>query len=174
MAIIGDSRAIEEEAERLLEALSAEKVHPLVLEAGFKEYSNASKNEVVARVARAFVPPPKGALLARLLFIRTPENETSMRTAFLANLRSPYAEARKFSLLGLKQVGHEALMDLALLSLRDDADQVLATALDLLLPAAKTNRSLWTLLQGFYATHKGQEAFHMSIGLLEAHGIASR
>ena len=33
------------------------------------------------------------------------------------------------------------------------------------------NPEVWSFLQGFYETHKGKEEFHMSVSLLEAHGI---
>jgi hypothetical protein len=56
--------------------------------------------------------------------------------------------------------------------MRDDSDQVLAAAIDILLPGAKEDPNLWGFLQGFYVTHKGKDAFHMSVSLLEAHGIA--
>ncbi len=169
---MADANLIQDEANRLQEVLTAEKVHPLVLEEGFTEFSNASKNALVARVARTFAPHPSGKLLARLLFIRTADNEAAMRTAFVANLRSPDAEARKASLYGLAELGHEALQDLALLSMRDEADQVLTAALNILLPIAKETPNLWAYLQNLYTTLQGKETLHMSLSLLEAHGIA--
>ena len=110
---MADSEAIQQEADRLYAILNDEDVPKKVMLSGFVQYSAASKNQVVARIARTFEPPPQGALLARLLFIRTGDNQRSMRNAFIANLRSPHADARKFSLLGLKELGYEALPDLA-------------------------------------------------------------
>jgi hypothetical protein len=169
--IHANRKAIDSEADRLFKVLNAEEIPKKVLLAGFVEYSDSSKNELVARLLRTIAPPAKGALLGRLLYIRTPENEKLMRTLFLTNLRSPDADARKMSLFGLKELGHTGLADLALLSMRDDSDRVLAMALEILLPGAKADRSQWAFLQAFYSAHKDMDAYHMSLSLLEAHGI---
>lgn len=166
------SKAAQEEADRLHEALSDE-VPKKVLLSGFKEYSEASKNEVVARVLRSISPAPEAGLLARLPFIRTAANEASLRTIFLTNLRSPHAEARKASLTNLKELRHPGLADLALLSLRDESDSVLALALSFLLPGAKEDPSVKAFLEALHAARKGREEYHMSVSLLEAHGIGA-
>jgi hypothetical protein len=164
---------IAEDAERLYKILNEEDIGKKILLSGFVEYSDATKHAVVQRLLRTYDPAPSGKLLARLLYIRTSENEAGMRTLFLANLRSPQPDARRITLFGLKELKHPALLDLALLSMRDDADQVLAVALEILLPETKSNADLRAYLQGFYAAHQGKGEFHMSCSLLEAHGIVS-
>ena len=160
-----------EEIDRLFELLTVEDLPPAAALSGFGALSAESKNEVVSRVARTLDPPPSGKVLARLLMIQTDENRADMQTAFLANLRSPYPEARHASLYGLAQLNYPGFTDLAILSLRDDSDQVLATACDLLLSKAKQEPRLWKILQDVYAVHKGDPQFHMTVSLLEAHGI---
>jgi len=164
---------ITEDAERLYQTLNEEDLGKRVLLAGFVEYSDTTKLAVVARLLRTYAPAPSGRLLARLLYIRTTENEPAMRTVFLANLRSPNPDARRISLFGLKELRHPALLDLALVSMRDDSDQVVAIALEILLPETKANADLRSYLQDFYAAHQGKSEFYMSCSLLEAHGIVS-
>jgi len=168
---MANSNGVAEETDRLLAVLNADEVPPHLLEAGLPDFSVASKNELVARVARTFAPAPSGRLLARLQFILTDQNKPDMVTAYVVNLRSPQAEARKFSLYGLQQLEHPALTDLALLSLRDDNDEVLFAACHILLPQARQEARLWKILQGVYAVHQGQKKFYMSMSLLEGHGI---
>jgi hypothetical protein len=164
--------SVEEEADRLFEILNADDLPLVIATSGLNAFSDASKNAVVARAARSFVPAPAGHLLGRLHMIRTDENKADMQTAFLANLRSPYPDARRASLRGLGELDYPGFTDLAILSLRDDTDEVLVTACDLLLPQAKDDPHLWKILQDVYAMHKGDPRFHMTMSLLEAHGIA--
>jgi hypothetical protein len=160
-----------QEVEELLEILNFHDVPLNQLEACFEEFSIEAKNELVARVAQTFDPPPKGKLLARLLFILTEENKSDMTNAFIENLRSSYPEARKASLYGLEKLAHPGIVDFALNALRDDNDQVLVAAVTILLPKARENIHIWRFLQGFYTIHKGEEDFYGSTSLLEAHGI---
>jgi len=168
---MSDTKTIQEDADRLYTALSNDDIPKTVLASGFQDFSDACKNEVVVRVTQMYRPSPTGALLARLILIQTPENSEIMRAAFVASLRSADPEARKFCLYGLKELGHEALSDLALASMRDDTDTITSTALTILLPTAKEDENLLAFLQEFYVANKDNEAFHMSISLLEAHGI---
>jgi len=66
---------------------------------------------------------------------------------------------------------YDAAPDFALASMRDDADQVLAVAIDLLLPLVKDDRNPRSFPQGFYASHRGREGVHLRMSLLEAYGI---
>lgn len=159
-----------QEAEQLYQILNADAVHPAVLE-GLQNYSADSKNELVARVAQTFEPAPPPRVLARLLFLLTDENRTGVTTAFLVNLRSPYPEARKACLYGLQKLEYPAIIELALHALRDEDDQVVAAACDLLLLKAKQDLQLWTLLQQVYAARKATKGFHLTNSLLEAHNI---
>lgn len=159
------------EAARLEEFLGREEIHPLIIERTLQEFSDASKNELVARLARTFNPPPLGRLLSRLLYIRTPENEPNMMTLFLTNLRSPNQDARAASLLGLNALNHPNIFEFALSALRDDHDLVLFAACNVLLPKAKDDPNLSKILQDVYAAHAGDPSFHMSMSLLEAHSI---
>jgi len=170
-AVMTDERDIQEEAERLYAVLSDHYLPKLVAQSGFAEYSAASKDEVVARVARTHTPTPEGALIARLLFIRTPENEENLQTVFLANLHAPDAEARKFSLYGLKELHHPALADLAFTAMHDPSDPVMVAALNVLLPDVKKDPVRWAFLQNFYLAHRDGQEFHMSVAILQANGI---
>lgn len=165
------SMGTDEEVDQLFNILNAEDIRPDKLESGFKDFSVESKNELVARIARTFDPPPQGRLLARLLFILTNDNKSDMVTALIANLRSPYPEARKASLYGLDGLEHPGIVDFALNSLRDNSDQVLVAASAILLSKARQDVRVWKLLQGFYAIHKDKEEFYGVTTLLEAHGI---
>lgn len=165
------SMEIDSEVQRLLELLNAEDLRPAELEFGLQEFSVESKNELVARAARTFDPPPEGRFLARLLFIMTDENRSDMQLALIANLRSPHPEARRASLYGLEQLGHPGVVDFALNALRDDSDQVLAAACSILLSRAKEDSRIRQLLHGFYKTHRGQDEFYGVTSLLEAHGV---
>src|SRR4029077_3386125 len=160
-----------EEIDRLFELLSVEDLPPAAALSSFSTFSDESKNEVMARIAQTLNPAPSGKVLARLPNILTDENKTDMETAFLANLRSPHPNARRASLYGLAQLNYPGFTDLAILSLRDDSDQVLAAACDLLLARAKQEPRLWKILQDVYRVHKGDPQFHMTMSLLEAHGI---
>lgn len=159
------------DADRLLKFLNAEKPSKVDLNTKFDQFSDAVKLEVAKRLAETFEPPPSGPVLSRLTFIKTVENTPFLRLTYLGNLRSPDASARAACLYGLKDIGYERLSDLALLSLRDDADEVCAAAVDLMLPDAKKNPSLSKLLGGLHAARKGNARFHMTVSLLEAHQL---
>jgi hypothetical protein len=163
--------SVKEEADSLFDLLNAEELPPTIAITGLDRFGAESKNELVARVARAFDPIPRGQLLFRLLLILTDENKADMEMAFLVNLRSPDPQARRASLYGLATLNYPGFIDLAILSLRDDSDQVLATACDLLLPKAKEDPRLWKILQDVYSIHKGDPQFYMTVSILEAHGI---
>jgi len=160
------------EADRLFEILNAHSAHPTVLDAAGREFSDAVKDEVLVRVARMFDPPPHGALLNRLLFILTERNKPLVATAFIANLRSPLPEARQASLQGLEKLDHPALVPLALLSVRDDVDGVVAVACQILAAKAKGDPSIWGLLRSAYVSRIGRKEFYLSNSILEANGVA--
>ena len=168
-----NSATIKSESERLYEFLSEDKLHPLELEEKSKTASPESKNELMRRLAHMFEPAPPGRVLARLAYMLTPQNRADMTTAFLFNLRAKEPEARVSSLYGLAKLEYPNLDGLALVALRDDADVVLAAACQILLPKTKHDATLLKILQAVYAAHKGDSAFHMSVSLLEAHGIAN-
>jgi hypothetical protein len=156
------------EAERLLEVLNAYHVPPEDLEAGLPDFSVESKNKVAALVAGASVPPPPARLLARLLFIRTGENEADVAAALTANLESPEPEARAASLYGLQQLRHPGLVEFARGALADNAGGVLLAACSILVPEAKGDPALLQTLQEVYASRAGQKEFHASANLLKA------
>jgi len=159
-----------QEIDQLYNVVNADAVSPGILER-LKDFSVESKNQLVARIAQTFEPAPPATVLARLLFILTEENRSDVMTAFLVNLRSPYSDARKASLFGLERLEHPGIVDFALNSLRDDEDQVLVAACDILVRKAKEQPQIWELLKSFYAAHKGRENFYGITNLLEAHGI---
>jgi hypothetical protein len=159
------------EVDRLRALLNAYHVSPDTIEAGFKEFSLESKNELVAQIARTFEPAPSGKLLARLLFILTDQNREDMMTAFLSNLHSSDPEARAASLAGLAKLGHPHIVDFALASLRDTSDLVVVAACNILIPTAKQDPRLWKILQELYIARKGNPEFHMSTSFLEAHAV---
>jgi hypothetical protein len=159
-----------EKADKLLSILSAEEVQRAFWESGLNEFSAEERNEAVARVARTSEPAPPGRLLARLLFIVTDQNKPDMIAAFLANLNSPDPDARKASLYGLQELGNPGVTDFALAALRDSSDQVITAACTVLLPQAKQDPRLWTILRDLYAAHQGKTEFHMSNSFLQAHG----
>lgn len=159
------------EADRLFNTLNAENVRPDLLESGFPDFSDDSKNAVAKRVAQTFEPPPSGKLLARLQFILTAQNRSDVTAAFVFNLRSPDPAARKFSLYGLEKLRHPATGDFALLLLRDTDDQVSYAACFILFPQAKQNARLWNTLRNLYAARKGKPEFYLSTGFLQDQGI---
>jgi len=161
-----------DEATQLEHFLDGGGLHPLILETKLKEFSEASKNELVARLARTFTPPPGGRLLMRLLYIRTPENEANLTTLYITNLHSPNEGARAASLHGLRELNHPNVFEFALAALRDDDDRVLFEACTILLPQAKEDPNMIRILQDVHAQHAGDTNFHMTTSLLEAHGIA--
>lgn len=166
-----ESNDIADEAERLRAFLSSPSVHPAVMETRLKEFDDAAKNELVARIARTFNPPPPGRLLTRLLFIRTPENEADMTTLYIANLRSPSVSARAASLNGLNELKHPLAYDFAVSALRDDEDPVLFAACNILLPKAQDDPNVRRILQEVRAQHAGDAKFHLTTSLLASHGI---
>jgi hypothetical protein len=168
MAII---RGVDEEADRLYELLAESDPSLVEMEAGFPDYSVESKLAVVERVARTFAPPPGGSLVARLLMIRTPQNEAALRRVLVANLRSADPQARRVSLHGLRETGHPDVAELAISALRDEEDAVVATAIEILAPLARDDVRLRSFLEDFAFSRRGDERFHMSLGLLEAHGV---
>jgi len=159
------------EAGRLQSALGANSVSPLVIESGFREFSAASKNELVAWLAQRHETWPSGKVLARLPFILTPQNKVGMGAVFLRNLRSPSAEARTSCLYGLERLAHPQLQQSAEMLLRDEWDDVLVAACTLLVPQAAQDPRVWKQLHGLYVSHSGQTRFHASNALLEAHGL---
>jgi hypothetical protein len=161
----------QQEVEQLKQMLSAEEIpHALIL-SGFAEFSDEVKNALVAQAAQTFEPPLPGKLVARLIFLLTDGNRANMQRVFVNNLRAPDPGARKASLYGLEKLEHPALVDFALHALRDDADQMLAPACDILLRKAENDPVVRKLLRSFYEAYKGKPEFYSVRTLLEAHGI---
>lgn len=162
---------VRQETERLFELLNAEDLPPGVIVSELEQLSVESKNELVSKIASTFDPEPSGQILARLTLILTEENKTDIERAFITNIRSSDPQARKASLYGLAKLNYSGFIDLAILSLRDDSDQVSAIACDLLIPKAKQDPKLRKILQDVYSIHKDDTRFHMTVSLLKAHGI---
>jgi len=162
---------IEQDTTRLLKILNANKVSPDVLEQKVPAFSDESKDEAVKRVSKQPKHEPSGRLLARLPLVRTPSNEATMSAVFEANLDSPDPASRRSSLYGLEKLEHPRLTQLAVPLLDDEDDTVLYAACHVLLPPARADWELWQKLQAVYRAHKGDEKFHMSMSLLEAHDI---
>ncbi|MCB9152037.1 MAG: HEAT repeat domain-containing protein [Caldilineaceae bacterium] len=160
-----------DETTQLMNLLESVDIQPHLLEGGLAQFSDKAKNAAAAKIASAFAPPPPGRVLGRLLYILTPENRTQIETALIANLRSPDASARRFSLYGLDQLAHSASVDFALQALRDDDESVALAATTILLAKAKDEPNIKSLLQGFYQTSKQQGAFETVVNLLETHGF---
>lgn len=168
-----DTNKVADEVDRLLKALDAEELAPDFLSSVTNNYSVESRNEVVSRIALTFDPIPQGRLLGRLLFTRTEQNKDEMAIAFIANLHSSDAPARVSGLYGLETLEHPWVNEFALLSLRDNADDVVYAACQILLPAAKQDARILNILQEVYAARQGNTQFNRSVNLLRAQGIAS-
>jgi hypothetical protein len=166
-----ESNAAVTDADKLFDILNSDKVHPTVLDSAVKNFSDATKNQVVTRVVTTFEPPVRAALLTRLLFILTEQNRAEMSAAFIANLRSPLPEARKASLQGLEKLKHPALDEFALLSLRDDSDGILSIACQILVPRAQRDPTFWKVLHSAYRARAGKREYYLSNSILEAHGL---
>jgi hypothetical protein len=137
----------------------------------FDRFSAQAKDALVADVARQFDPPPAAQLLARLQWIATDANRPAITQIYLANLRSPDAQARRASLQGLETLGYPQLTDVALAALRDGADAVVGAAAQMLLPLAQREGRVRGLLGGVAAAHRDDPDFHVTTSLLSAHGI---
>lgn len=168
---MANANRVIDETEHLLEILNQVRVHPAVLESDFRDFSIASKNELVAQIAETSPSTIPGRLLARLLFIRTDENKTDMEKTFIANLNSPDPEARKFSLYGLQTLEHPNILEFALAALEDNTDQVLMAASYILLPRANQDSGIWQRLRNVYTRIQGREAFYLTTNFLKANGI---
>lgn len=162
-----------DDASRLLAVLGEPEISKMTLSAGFPDFDTASRDAAVERVARQLEPPPSGPLLTRLLLIRTPSNVTSLRRAFLMNLRSPDPQARAASLRGLDELRDAGAHDEALSALRDADDPVLVVALDILLPEAAADPDIRPLLEALHARWQSDPGHHMSMRLLEANGVGA-
>jgi hypothetical protein len=159
------------EARALFEVLNGEEVPRAWLAGGFEEYSEASKDELIGKIAETLDPAPSGRLLARLKYIQTPANSDDLRLAYLANLRSPDPHARKVSLFGLSELGHAAIEDFALNALRDPADEVSVAAVQILVPRANQEPRVRRLLYDFYRAHQDDPEFYTTLRLMEAHQL---
>ena len=158
------------ETERLYAQLNAMEVHPVFLENGLPEYSDESKNALVARLAQ-FTAWPAPRLLARLPYIVTPENRANMIKVYQKNLTSPNAQARMESLYGLDRLGAPEATTAARDALRDSADDVVMAAVNVLYPKAQKDPQLWRLLQETYRVRRDTRGFEQSMGLLRDLGI---
>jgi hypothetical protein len=156
-----------DEVDRLYDILNQDEIQRAFWQSGLDEFSIESKNELIKRIAETFDPPPRGALLARLLFIVNDQTQPALTLAYLTNLRSPDPEARTVSLYGLQKLGHPNLTDIALAALRDDADQVVMAAITVLMPKAQQDPAIRKILEEVYATHKDKPEFHMSMSTLK-------
>jgi hypothetical protein len=164
---MGEQSDVAAEAGRLEELLNERGLHPLVYQKRLAEFSEASKQELVARLLRRFNPPPLGLLLMRLLDLRTPENEALLTKLYLTNLRSPSAEARGASLHGLAMLQHPLVVEFALSALRDDNDFVLFQAATILLQKVNDDPHIRQILQEVFISHAGDPNFPMTTNLLE-------
>lgn len=162
---------LSEESRELYTLLDSEEVPRTQLAAQFPEFSDASKNELIAYVAKTLRPPPSGRLLARLKFIQTSGSTDDLRLAYLVNLRSEDPHARKISLLGLNEVSHPAIEDFALTALRDHADEVSTAAVRILLPSAQEEPRVRSLLHDFYIANRDDPEYYTTLRLLEAHAM---
>jgi hypothetical protein len=156
------------EAQRLLEILRSADIRPDQLEAGFPDFSNEAKNELARQLARMLEPPPEGRVLARLLHLITEKNRQDVVNALILNLHSPDPAARKTSLYGLHELEHLGIEDFALSALRDESDQVVTAACQILMPKAQQSMRLWNLLHDFYTAHRPEARYYMAINLLKA------
>jgi hypothetical protein len=163
----------DEEVDRLFHILNSEEIQRAFWQSGLDQFSAESKNELMNRIAATFEPPPRGALLGRLLLIANEENKPALITALLANLHSPDPEARKASLYGLEKLEHPSFIDFAISALRDSDDQVVTAACTILLPKAKQDPRIWKILEQVYEAHKDQPEFHMSMSFLKSHSVGS-
>jgi hypothetical protein len=163
--------SIDDDVRELREILQAEDLVPAVALTVFDRFGDEAKDTVVAEVARQFDPPPSGHLLARLQQIATDANRPAITQIYLANLRSPDAQARRASLQGLAALGYPQMADLALAALRDDSDAVVGAAVQILLPSAQRDERVRGLLGGVAAAHRDDPDFHVTTSLLSAHGI---
>jgi hypothetical protein len=158
------------EADRLLATLSGMEVSKLALSRGFPEYSEASKNALVARLAQSSTWPPR-RLLARLPYIVTPENRGDMIVIYNRNLSSPDPGGRAESVFGLERLGDPSAVTAARQALNDDADEVVVAAVSVLLPQAKQDENVWHLLQDTYRRRRNDVRLYNSMGLLKDSGI---
>ena len=161
---------LEDDVQQLTELLDADDLVPYQATTGLAETSDDAKNALAAQLARRLDPPPSARLLARLPLIVTDENRDDLVSTLLTNLRSPDANARRASLGGLDALGYERATDLALASLRDDADPVVATAAQILVQHADDPR-VQGVLRDLVVAHRDDPDFHLTRSLLEAHGF---
>lgn len=166
--------SIENEVREMRGLLQQEDFVPAVALTAFDRFSAEAKDALVAEVARQFDPPPSGQLLARLLQIVTDASRPVLIKIYLANLRSPDAQARRASLHGLVMLGYPQATDLALAALRDDADAIVGDAVQILLPLAQQDERVRDLLGGVLAAYQDDPAFYATTSLLTAHGIQPR
>jgi hypothetical protein len=164
---------LEDEVTRIGELLETEDLVPYTATTAFAELSDEAKDEYVARLARRLEPPPAGRVLARLPFVVTGANRDDMTAIFLANLRSPDPTARRASLAGLDAVEYPNVTDFALASLRDDDDQVVAAAAQVLIERVDQPR-VRGMLADLPPAHRDDPEFHVTRSLLEAHGIGEQ
>ncbi len=160
------------ELEQFLTVLNQDEVHPLVLESMFETYGIATINKLVLQLASTFMPSPSGKVLGRLVYLLTDENRENMAMLFITNLQSPDQEARAAALYGLEKLAHPNRVNFALAALRDESDEVLTAACQILLTSAQGDANLKKLLKKVYASRKDDQTYYMSMRLLEAHGIA--
>lgn len=168
---MNDTLAAGPDAEQLLQALAAPKLHPAEIEALSRRYDDSTRTQAITQVAAMFDPPPAAGLLARLVFLRSPANEALLAQLFIANLRAAQADARLASLRGLEALRHPSLTQFALLSLRDESDPVVAAACQILLPQADPR--VRQFLRQAWLARKGRPEFYLSNSVLEAAGIGA-
>jgi hypothetical protein len=145
-------------------------VHPLILQNGLQEYSPASKNALVARLAASAAwPAPR--LLARLPYIATPENRADIVAVYRKNLQSPDPQGRMESLYGLDRLGEPLAVTAARDALRDDTDDVVLAAVNILFPRAQQDPQLWRQLQETYRARKDTRGLGRSMAYLRDLGI---
>jgi hypothetical protein len=157
-----------DETDRLIAILEDDHVRPNVLESGLAAFSDEAKDAAVARLARA-PGPPSSPVLARLVMIRTPRNQDNIAAAMRAGLHAADPAARKFAIYGLDALGLPEAADVALAALADNDDEVVVAAASVLLPRAGADPQVADALRSAYESRAGQDQFHASVSMLEAH-----
>jgi len=167
--------SIESETARLLATLSAAEISVFDVERRFPQFSDASKNRLVADLAhrdQPFLPtPPDPGLLSCLPYVVTSNNKADMIKVFAANLASPLPLARKASLQGLATLEDPRATDFALRALEDKSDTVVAGAAYMLWAAVERDTRIRPALRATYRAHVTRTDFPESQQLLRAWGM---
>ena len=154
------------EADRLEATLFGMEVSKFLISTRFQNFSDTSKNDVVARLGQNHPAPLPGRVLARLPYIATAQNRTAIVALYRRDLGSRLPAARQESLYGLERLGEPDAVIAARGALGDDDDGVLVAAISILLPRARQDPDVWRLLQRAYQARKDDARLYNSMGLL--------